>query len=154
MKKLFILIDFHNGLETGNEVYEKEKINNIVNFLKKSKDKNIDTMEALYYGRRHDSIEFHNFDYDLSNQPDLQSYEEVYLGGISLDQCVYNTRPCSYTNIKHSNVKIMKDCAIQGLETNPFLEYSQSKVIYTKYQELQEYEDYFMDKYSVNYIKE
>lgn len=148
MKKLFILIDFHDELTTSNSEYESEKIVNIKEFLAQSKEKKIMTMEALYYGRRHNSIEDFVFDYDLQNKPDLREFDSILLGGISLDQCVLFTRPLSYFNLKHNNVKVLLDCSIQGLFTYKVIGEERS---FVDIEELREYEVFLEKTYNINY---
>tara|TARA_Y100000034_G_C6755077_1_gene335900 strand:+ start:100 stop:654 length:555 start_codon:yes stop_codon:yes gene_type:complete len=45
--------------------------------------------------------------------PDFNKFETVYYAGASFDQCVYHSRPLSYSKLKHPNKKMIIDCCIQ-----------------------------------------
>lgn len=115
-KQLLILIDLHKDLTTGNKFYESEKLENIVNTLQFCKENNISTLNALYqpYTETHPSVSQHEFNFNLQDKVDLFEYDRIYFTGISLDQCVYNTRALSYLNVPHNDKKIILNCSILG----------------------------------------
>jgi len=168
------LIDFHQGMDVSDSPesqywrnsYIRSRGKAIYKTMRYCNNNNIPIVNANYmFGGavHHDNpIAFENYNIEYYAYghlaevcpkkllPDFGDFETIYIGGASLDQCVFTTRDLSYRKIDHPNKKLILDCCIQ---TDQYLRRtSATPPHFTCRQSLDEYVRDFLVKEEVDYI--